>query len=136
MREANGIVISMLLIDLMRTTVAVFLQEQELSRFADEALLCTAMFLAQAEGRPMTLSKIAEYIGMPRPTADRKLRALQKRGVVEQVDKKRWRIPLSNPDIDARVTKCTAEQVNNLQRAIARMSKLETVSNNRQKLGT
>lgn len=124
-RGAHGVIISTLLIDLMRTTVELFLRERGAARFADDALLCTAMFLGQAEGKPMTAAKIAEYIGMPRPSAIRKLQALEARGVVEKAAGGKWRIPIERADIDERVTACTTAQMANIRRAMTRLTRLD-----------
>jgi hypothetical protein len=44
-----------------------------------------AVYLGTVEGRPMTATKIAAFVGMPRPTAIRRLRLLCRRGAVEKV---------------------------------------------------
>lgn len=49
---------------------------------ADDVVLCCAVFIGQVEGRPMTAGKVADYVGIPRPTVVRKLRALVQAGVV------------------------------------------------------
>lgn len=126
-REIKGAVVSLLQINMMRTTVEVFLREDGITRFADEALLCTAMFLGQAEGRPMTVGKIAEYIGMPRPSAIRKLKSLKARGIVEQVSGKHWRIAVGSADLDARVTAAVKSQMDNIRRATAELSRMDNV---------
>lgn len=55
------------------------------SRFgtrADDVVLCCAIFVGQAERRPMTAAKLAGYSGMPRATVARKLRQFEREQVV------------------------------------------------------
>lgn len=49
---------------------------------ADDAVLIYAVFIGQAEGRPMGAAKLAEFAGITRPTVIRKLAAMQKLGRV------------------------------------------------------
>lgn len=49
---------------------------------ADDVMLFCAVFMAQIEGRPMTATKLAHYVGMPRPTVVRKLREMEREGVI------------------------------------------------------
>lgn len=132
-RDTSGAIVSVLQIEMMRTAVEVFLQEDGIARFADEALLCTAMFIGQAEGKPMTAAKIAEYIGMPRPSAIRKLHSLKIRGVVRQVDNRRWCIAVDVPEINARVSAAERAQRDNIRRATAKLSKMDSAAIARQK---
>ena len=52
---------------------------------ADDLILYAALFVGQAEGRPMNHSKLAEYAGMSRPTVVRKVAALMEQGTVVKV---------------------------------------------------
>lgn len=71
-----------LIVNLMRVTSIEYLGTKKVGSSGDTALLVCAIFIGQAERRPMTANKLAEYIGMPRPTVVRKLRALQNGGMV------------------------------------------------------
>jgi predicted transcriptional regulator len=43
-----------------------------------------AVFLGQIEGRPMGIARLSRHLAMPRATTERKLRELQKRGLVSR----------------------------------------------------
>ena len=68
---------------MLRRTAHVYLETTEIGTNAPELVLCLAIFIGQAEGKPMTSTKLATYIGMPRPTVIRKLRTLAKAGLIE-----------------------------------------------------
>lgn len=50
----------------------------------DDLLIRAAVYLGTVEGRPMTASKLATYVGIPRPTVLRRLHALERRRIVER----------------------------------------------------
>lgn len=70
------------LLDALRAFGAAYLGHKRFGARADELVLLAAVFVGQAEGRPMNASKLADYAGMPRPTVIRKLQALARRGVL------------------------------------------------------
>ena len=43
-----------------------------------------AVFLGQIEGRPMGIARLSRHLAMPRATTERKLRELQRRGLVSR----------------------------------------------------
>ncbi|MGL3208667.1 helix-turn-helix domain-containing protein [Bradyrhizobium sp. BR 1433] len=51
---------------------------------AGDLLIDTAVFIGTVEERPMTATKLANYVGMPRPTVIRRLNILRRRGSVER----------------------------------------------------
>lgn len=67
----------------LHKAVAPELQSQFGSR-ASLLLIGAAVYLSTIENNPMTASKLAGFIGMPRATVIRKLRTLCRRGVVER----------------------------------------------------
>ncbi|MCC8968188.1 helix-turn-helix domain-containing protein [Bradyrhizobium sp. Pear76] len=67
----------------LHKTVAPDLQAQFGSR-ASLMLIATAVYLGTLEERPMTATKLADYVGMPRATVIRRLRSLCRRGAVEK----------------------------------------------------
>lgn len=134
-RKADGIIVSKLLIDMLRTSVNVFLLEENATSFGDELMICAAIFIGQAEGKPFTAGKIASYIGMPRPTVVRKLQSLLLRGFILSPDNKRWRLALERGDISARVNSniCALSQA--VHRAAAELSKVDSMAIARPKHG-
>jgi DNA-binding transcriptional ArsR family regulator len=53
------------------------------ARTAD-LLIRSAVYLGTIEGRPMTVTKLAAYVGIPRPTVIRHLHKLERRRLVER----------------------------------------------------
>ena len=43
-----------------------------------------AVFLGQIEGRPMGIARLSRHLAMPRATTERKLRELEKRGLISR----------------------------------------------------
>lgn len=72
-------------------------------------------------GAPPTLSRIAEFTGIPRETVRRKLMALQNRGLLEKIDQDKWQPTVRN---NAPVIRQEYEQF--CQREIRRLVKLVT----------
>ncbi|MDT9046471.1 helix-turn-helix domain-containing protein [Escherichia coli] len=73
-----------LTIDMVRLAYSAYFSDDNFSSHADLVLLCMAVGIGQLEGRPMSASKIAQYIGMPRVTVLRKLADLRARGLIER----------------------------------------------------
>lgn len=88
--DAARVTVLRLLLDVARILSAGVLGKDRQATHADELLLVAAVFIGQAEGKPMKAAKLATYAGMPRPTAIRKLKAFQARGMVHLVDGGRY----------------------------------------------
>ena len=71
-----------LILTSLRMITEEYLQEPRLASVSDVALLLLAIRLAQLQGRPLTPAKAAQYVGIPRATALRKLKDLEARGLV------------------------------------------------------
>lgn len=67
----------------LHRSVAPDLQEQFGSR-ANLLLIGIAIYLGTIEGRPLTATKLASYVGMPRASVIRRLGILCRRGAVER----------------------------------------------------
>ncbi|PRG37574.1 helix-turn-helix domain-containing protein [Burkholderia multivorans] len=76
------------LLDVLRGFGAAYLRTERFGTHADELALLAAVFIGTAEARPMTAGKIAEYAGVARPSAIRKLDQLARRGIVEKVGRR------------------------------------------------
>jgi len=87
-------IVAAAMLDVMRAFGAAYLGTARFGAHADEITLLMAVFIGTAEARPMTAAKIAEYAGVPRPSAIRKLDRLAKRGVVEKIGR-RYLLPAS-----------------------------------------
>lgn len=75
-----------LAITMIRSATKIYFRSDRYGATADELIICLAIFIGQAEGRPMNAGKLAQYAGVPRPSAIRKLASLEKRGIVSHVD--------------------------------------------------
>lgn len=53
------------------------------ARRLDMLMVACAVTIGHAEGRPMTATKVAAYLGLPRMTATRRLGELTKAGAIE-----------------------------------------------------
>lgn len=85
----RGVIVSRLVLALMRKISRDLLNDDRFGTRADDVVLCCAIFVGLGENRPMTASKLAEYAGMPRPTVIRKLRELERVGLVRVLSNKR-----------------------------------------------
>jgi DNA-binding transcriptional ArsR family regulator len=77
------LVMAKMVMSMLRAVTTAYMDTQQYGSAADDALLLFAVYIGQAERRPMTANKLAAYVGMPRATVTRKLRALQAAGMVE-----------------------------------------------------
>lgn len=66
--------------------------QAQFGTLASDLLLRSAIYIGTVEGRPLTVAKLATYVGIPRPTVVRHLRALERRGLVVRIDGA-WRTP-------------------------------------------
>lgn len=77
---------------------------------ADELLIFLAVIVGQLEGRPMTAGKLATYAGVPRATADRKLKTMVARGIVQRSYSGAFTVPLERINCPEQVEACTKVQ--------------------------
>lgn len=80
------------ILDVLRELSTAYLGRKRFGSCADELALLAAVFVGQAEGKPMATAKVAEYAGVARASAIRKLDRLVKRGIVEKVGR-RYALP-------------------------------------------
>jgi DNA-binding IclR family transcriptional regulator len=109
----------------MQTAATGFLSAEYCASSCDDVLLCAAVYIGQCEGRLMTAGKLAEYIGMPRPTAFRKLHTLKERGVLDVSKSGRWCVSNNLPEISAKISRSVDALVPIIHRAAAELSKLD-----------
>lgn len=78
------------MIDMMRGAYTAYFDDDNLASNSDLLLLCMAVGVGQMEGKPMSALKLAQYIGMPRPTAMRKLAELQALGLIQRPTRSKY----------------------------------------------
>jgi Crp-like helix-turn-helix domain len=82
--NARNRAILLMVLDLLRQTHSTFLGGPErFGRDLDILFVGMVIWLGSQENRPMTPHKLADYLGMPRNTAARKIQKLKRRGIVE-----------------------------------------------------
>lgn len=59
-------------------------RQQRFGTQVGDLLVRAGIYLGTIEAQPMTAAKLAAYVGIPRPTVVRRLRALERRGLVER----------------------------------------------------
>lgn len=91
--KTQRVIICKLAIDLMREIAAAYIESNRTAVVADEILICSAVCIGFLERRPLTAAKVAEFVGMPRPTAIRKLSSLQQRGFVLRATGGKFTLP-------------------------------------------
>ena len=98
-----------LLLKMVRLVSKTYFDNDLAAANAEELVLCCAVFVGHAEGRPMSATKLADYAGIPRSTTVRKLRALTERGLVELDSGGLYRLSLDIVNSDEAVT--TAREI-------------------------
>ena len=88
--QARAAAVLRLALELMRGLSAGLLNEQRFAARADDLLLVAAVYIGQADGKPMPAAKLAQYAGLARPTAVRRLGEMEAAGVVCALPGKRY----------------------------------------------
>lgn len=122
----SGLIVAKLMLGLTKAIGLTFLKTKVYGSSSDLALLCAAIFLGQAEGKPMTAGKLSDFVGMPRSTVIRKLTQLAREGMVESLPGNRWGIAMRTPEQRQIVNALIAENTSIIKKAAAQLSKLDT----------
>ena len=69
-------------LEIMRLFSTAYFKAKHYGSCATDFVVVAAVFVGQAEGRPLNASKISNFAGLPRPTVIRKLAELQTAGIV------------------------------------------------------
>lgn len=123
--DRPGYVVAKLLLDMTRLIATAFLDSEYPASDADALLLCVAIYIGQCEMRPMTAGKLAEFIGMPRPTVARKLAYLKHRGLVFENSRRQWCIAIDNPKVSARIAALNGAVLQLIHASSAMLSKMD-----------
>lgn len=115
--------ISRLVLSLLRLST-VYNPSENYGATVTDALICTAIYIGQFEGKPMSTGKLSSYTGIPRPTVARHLVALLASGRIEKPDGT-YQLPLdalNDPDVIAMIV----ESERLIHRTSALLSKMDT----------
>lgn len=69
-------------LDVMRSLSKAILRQQRFGSHAGDLLLMCAVAIGHLEAKPMGASQLSRYVGMARPTVIRRLRAMERAGLV------------------------------------------------------
>jgi DNA-binding IclR family transcriptional regulator len=112
------------MIDLFRTSGEVFLKDPKFGADASDVLLLCAIWVGEAEGRPMTCNKLASYIGMDRNTARRHLEAMAGKRLIKSDGAGLWTADLDADANEERLAQTIDANVQHLARAATAVFKL------------
>jgi DNA-binding IclR family transcriptional regulator len=93
---------------------------------ADIILFC-AVLIGHAEGRPMTAGKIAAYVGMPRPTAVRRLQEMMGKGIIRHDARKRWTMLTTQSARRDLIDSVIVANTQHIRRAVEALSKMDGI---------
>jgi hypothetical protein len=91
----HRIIISKMVIDVMRMLTSTYFEVESFGSSVDEILLVIAVFIGQAEGRPLNAYKLSSFVGIPRATVIRKMKRMQKHRYVEQDESGKYLLPIA-----------------------------------------
>lgn len=123
-RAKERIVLSRLTLKLTQLVDVSFTKTGKFGSSADDVMLLLAVFIGQAEARPMTPGKLAEYVGIPRATVIRKTRLMQQNGWLEAGRDGALTVPvalLNTPD----VMQSVEDAAHAIRKAAAELSKMD-----------
>lgn len=83
---AQRVIILKMMLEVFRTYSAVYFGTDHYGQRSADIILIAAIMIGQAEGRPMNVSKLAAFSGIPRATVIRKLKAFEDAGLVEEFE--------------------------------------------------
>jgi predicted Rossmann fold nucleotide-binding protein DprA/Smf involved in DNA uptake len=81
---AQRVQVARSMLDAMRRFSVGLVPPDRFGADANDLALFAGLLIGTAEGRPMNATKLAHYVGIPRPSVIRKLDALTRRGLVER----------------------------------------------------
>lgn len=76
-------VICQAVIDILRVYSLNYFGHERLGENVEEILIGFALYIGQEQGRPLSATDIAEYLGMPRTTVARKLQNFERIGLLD-----------------------------------------------------
>lgn len=124
-QRTKCLVTAQLTIDLVKVSIA-YLQDSDEPIMPGDVLLVMALVVSEMEGRYMSAAKAAAYIGMPRPTAVRRLESLRERGMVVMHPNRRWQAKILTPDKMRTCITVVDEKIRLIHKVSADLSKMDS----------
>ncbi|QKN87939.1 transcriptional regulator [Acinetobacter phage vB_AbaP_Alexa] len=104
-------------------SIAAF-DDARFGRNIDDIIILLGAGIGEYEGKPMTPSKLAEYIGMPRPTVIRRVSSLMDQGLLKMNDKKQL---IYTEKLESGANKVMPKlKMSNVLRNVSFLSKMDT----------
>lgn len=82
---AQRVLIGYAIIDILRSYSLAHFGTDRIGENLEEILIGCSVLIGQAEGRPMSVTDVAEFLGMARATVDRKLKTAAAAGHLDAV---------------------------------------------------
>ncbi len=121
---AQRLAIARLTLDLLKAAAKVNLgDDAAYGTHSTELAIFLAVIVGQLEGRPLSVSKVATYAGMPRASVDRKLREMCAVGSIKRTSGLKYFIPTERMNSADRVaiTRQLAEQIKGVATVLSKM---------------
>jgi DNA-binding transcriptional ArsR family regulator len=123
----RGQVVAELVITIVSRVAATFIADGLFASSADVVLILFGLWIGHADGRPMTIGKLAQYIGMPRPTVARKLKEMEASGLVKPIGPGKYVRDLSGPGVREAINSLIEANTKSIHKAAAQLSKLDSL---------
>lgn len=121
----QGAIIARLLLDLLQTTTSGLLETGVGDVSCVDVILLCAVHIGHSDGRPMTAGKLADYVGMPRATAVRRLQEMMRKGILRHDSRKRWALLTTGDGRRDVIDGVIVANAQHIQKAISELSKMD-----------
>lgn len=126
-RKNSWLIVARLTLDLVKTGAA-YLQADIVTASTRDVIICVGIFVGQAEGRPMSSSKLSDFISMPRPTVIRRLKELEACGKAIRTDTGAWILPVDKDGRCPMMEKMFSTSLSLIHKSSVALSKLDNVN--------
>jgi hypothetical protein len=121
----RGKIVAELVIFIFKNAALDILKTKRYTSSADSIIVMCGIWIGQAEGKPMTAAKLAQFIGMPRATVIRKVNDLLKLGIVSEVGNGLLMVRLDSAELVAIHKAGISANAKHIHSASRRLSKLD-----------
>lgn len=91
-----------LFLRIIRSMNVIYMDSKRFEGSANDTILCSAVFIGQAEGKPFNATKLSHFTGIPRPTVIRRLKELERAGFVKKTCRRSYLLPhetINHPEV-------------------------------------